>query len=42
MSESVKKENLWQKTFYETLLNEVLKIWKKWLPPDVKANKNKK
>ena len=38
----LKKEHLWQKSFYQTLLNEVLKIYKKIIPPDVKANKNKK
>ena len=41
----LKKENSWQKSFFQIMLNEVLKICKKWYPvsADVKANiQNKK
>ena len=30
LGESVKKENLWQKSFLKKILNEVLKICEKW------------
>ena len=40
LSESVKKENLWQKSFLPIILNEVLKMCEKWYiwSADVKAN----
>ena len=45
LSESNKKENLWQKSLLQIILNEVLKSWEKWyiyISADVQANKNSK
>ena len=33
-----KKDNLWRKSFFQIMLNEVLKIYEKWMSVDVKAN----
>ena len=41
LSESVRKENLWWKSFIHITLNEVLTICEKWYL-DVKINKNNK
>ena len=41
----LKKENLWRKSFYPTLLNEVLKVCKKWyllMLQVVKTKRNKR